>query len=227
VGGEYPGYWPSVVSRDAKYHVTAAGDVELIYRESASEERSLNAPDHKPLVDMVNAVKVAHTGRPGGAFYLNEHGHIVVPVMSPSDRQIKCYFAGKYPGRLRFPYHGEWIGPEPPAGLLPGDDWPGPHVGISHILAAGGDDIRYETRIPNDPGLIRRVRLSEEVGPAYAAHLAGRLTNGKGWGGGRIYINEAQAFFAPVEIKGKYRFIYLGCLDGAPWFPEPRLGVAR
>lgn len=224
MGGKYPGYWPSVVNRDAKYHVSAAGKVQLLYRESANEERTLVSQGHQQLVEMVNAVKLARTGRRGGTFYINEFGHVVVPVVSAGDGQTECFYAGKYLSHLQFAYHGELIGPVPLRGLRPGDEWPGPHVGIPYIIAAGGDDIRYETRVPSDPGLTRRVRLSSEVGRAQASHLANRLTSHKGWQGGRIYINEAGAFFAPVEVRGKYRFLYLGSLDSESWFPEPHAG---
>lgn len=218
---EYKGYWPSVVAKDAKYHVTARGEVRLIYRESRDEELHLEIGGHRLLTDLVNGVKVSHSGHPGGVFYLNEYGHVIVPAMV-DDRQ-KCYYAGTYREILEFPYQGVRYGPVPPNGLRPGDEWPGPHVGIPYILAPGGVDIRYESREQRGSGVlrIRRVWLSESVGPGYARALAGRLIETKGSHGGRIYINEAQAFFAPVEGSSGSRFRYLGSLGSEPWFPEP------
>ena len=224
---EYRGYWPSVVARDAKYHVTAKGAIRLIYRESRDEELHIEIGGHRQLTDLVNGVKVAHSGRVGGVFYLNEYGHVVVPVVA--DERLTCYFAGQYRGILEFPYDGVLYGPIPPDGLRPGDEWPGPHVGIPHILAPGGDDIRYESREQRGSAVlrIRRVWLSESVGPGYARALAHRLLQVKGWAGGRIYINEAQAFFAPVDGFGGRRYRYLGSLGVEPWFPEPNVRTDR
>ena len=44
---EYRGYWPSVVARDAKYHVTAKGAIRLIFRESRDEELHIEIGGHR------------------------------------------------------------------------------------------------------------------------------------------------------------------------------------
>jgi hypothetical protein len=64
--------------------------------------------------------------------------------------------------------------------------------------------------------------LSEFAGPEAAAALVRRLTVHKGWGGGRFYVNEWRAFFAPVDSREGWRFIYMGKLeDKDRWFPKP------
>ena len=180
MASRYVGYWPSVVRRDAKYHVTAKGYVRLVYRASVDEERHLEVDGHEGLVRIVNDVKVEHNGREGGVFYINEYGHVVVPVAE--EHGVGCYYGGSYRHTLEFPYGSHSIGPTPPPGLRPGDEWPGPHVGIPYVLSPGGDDIRYEMRDIDDPDLLRRVRLSSFCGPSYARRLGQRLIQAKGLG---------------------------------------------
>jgi hypothetical protein len=216
---EYSGHWPSVVSRDAKYHMTWNGKVQLVYRESRHVEEHLFAVGHSQLASLVNDRKKVATGQPGGVFYINEYGHVVVPV----GPEATCHIVGIYRELLEFPYKGTFLGPVPPRHLEPGDEWPGPHVGIPYILSAGGDDIKYKTRVAGFPNRFEIHYLSEESSPSYAERLARRLGRVKGWSGGRIFINEARAFFAPVEIRGQYRYLFLGLLDDDPWFPEPKV----
>lgn len=223
MGAEYPGHWPSVVAKDAKYHMTFDGQVKLVYRESKYEERHLLSAGHSALAAMVNDVKMAGTGQPGGVFYLNEYGHVVVPV----GREVACMYGGTCRDMLEFPYKGTLVSPVPPRHLQPGDEWPGPHVGIPYVLCAGGDDIKYRSKIPGHRLGFTWDFLSDAVSPSYAERLARRLVNVKGWSGGRIYVNEAHAFFAPVEVRGLYRHLYLGQLDDDPWFPEPRVGAGK
>ena len=63
---------------------------------------------------MVNSVKEGSTGAPGGAFYINEYKHVLVPTSEG------CLYAGKYAPLLRFSFEGVEITPEPPPGLSPG-----------------------------------------------------------------------------------------------------------
>src|SRR5205807_722984 len=100
--------------------------------------------------------------------------------------------------------------------------WPGPHVGIPYVLTAERTDIRYESEPRRN--VIRRELLSATVGSAEAAALAKRLARHKG-GSGRIYINEAREFFAPVEGATQWSYLYLGNLGSEPWFPEPLTGA--
>lgn len=39
---------------------------------------------------------------------------------------------------------------------------------------------------------------------------------------GRVYINEAQEFFAPQDRNGYGGPMYLGNLEGNAWFPKGR-----
>lgn len=212
----YPGLCPSNVSKDAKYSVVSGEngyEVRLIYRLSSREMLLLTTDAHDELVEMVNAVKKDLFGQPGGAFYINEFHDVLVPA--PDKR---CHFAGVYEDRLVFDFEGSTIGPDAPAGLEPGDEWPGPHVGIRYTLTAGGRDIRYEKTMPDR---ILREHLSDYVDPDEATSLASRLAAVRGAEGGRIYINEASEFFAPPS-GGRSEFLYLGPLgENDPWFPAP------
>ena len=214
----YPGYAPSNVAKDAKYSVKR-GDggswvVHLVYHLDHSTRELLTTDAHPQLVEMVNRVKREITGTEGGAFYINEHCHVLVP-----DQQ-GALSAGEYAKELKFAFDGGTMGPRPPKSVKPGDEWKGPHVGVRYTLAAGNDDIYYEINLT--PTRVQRVRLSEEVGKVPARRLAARLAQHKGNGGGRIYINEQCEFFAPINVDG-LPFAYLGHLDDDPWFPAPEL----
>ncbi|MGW9193079.1 hypothetical protein [Micromonospora chersina] len=214
----YPGLSPSNVNKDAKYsvvHSPAGGmEVRLVYRISAREKELLTNDRHESLVAMVNEVKEKINGTAGGAFYINEHHHVLVPHPEGG-----CVYAGTYDEILEFDYDGQLIGPVPPSDLDPGAAWPGPHAGIPYVLCAGGTDIRYDAVSGRR---IREVRLSDDVGQEPARLLARRLAAVKGNAGGRVYINEASHFFAPVNTAtGGVSYVYLGALDDDAWFPVP------
>lgn len=213
---KYPGYIPSNVNKDAKYSVVNGSDgfeVRLIYRLSAREQALLTTKHHDELVAMVNAVKLEHNGVEGGAFYINEFLDVLVPTTDGN-----TYFAGTYQYPLEFQFDDQVIGPKAPAGLQPGDVWPGPHVGIRYTLKAGGRDISYKFK-PR-PQVEREELLSEHCGADAAAELAKRLAGVKGDAGGRLYLNECGEFFSPPpDLGGDY--LYLGALDDDVWFPAP------
>ena len=215
----YPGNIPSNVNKDAKYSVMSGADgyvVKLIYRISHREKALLTTNAHSDLVEMVNAVKVEKAGTQGGAFYINEYCDVLVPVAGGGGSE--CFFAGTYQSILEFDFEGQIIGPCAPAGLRPGEPWPGPHVGIRYKLTAGGNDIAYER--PSGPNRVITERLSDHHDSDEAAALARRLAKVKGDQGGRIYINEAGEFFSPPSSRSD-EYLYLGPLDEDVWFPPP------
>lgn len=209
---KYPWLVPSNVSRDAKYRIRGGDDgweVQLEFRVSGRERWLLTTNNDDALVKMVNDVKVAVNGQPGGAFYINEFHHVVVPAGEG------CWYAGEYPKVLEFDFDGDVISPRAPAGLKAGDPWPGPRAAVAYTLMANGRDIKGEIK----EGRRRiEVRLSDDVGESAAAQLAGRLTRHKGQGGGRIYINECGEFFGP---SGDGEHIYFGHLEEDLWFTPP------
>ena len=78
---EHRGNHPSNVSKDAKYRVAADGQsIRLVFRTSHDEEYLITTHSHPELAGLVNSVKLAASGSPGGIFYLDEFGHIVVPA---------------------------------------------------------------------------------------------------------------------------------------------------
>lgn len=211
----YSGNSPSNVSKDAKYSVVRSSngwEIRVIYRLSAEEKALVTTADHPKLVDLVNGVKEDYQGVPGGAFYIDEYRHVLVPT------DEGCMFAGYYDEDLQFRFEGNDIGPRAPAYLEPGQEWPGPRVGIPYTLSADGRDIRYkaETR----PNVLTERRLSKALGNTAAVRLAKELSRYKP-GGGRLYLNEAREFFAPVDRDGDRLTIYLGPLADLEWFPDP------
>ncbi len=214
----YPGLNPANASREAKYSVIRSQNnemaVRLIYRVSSSERELLTTTSHFNLVDMVNNVKMEINGQKGGAFYINEYGHVLVPA----NRGEPCYFAGTYKEILEFDLEGDPISAKAPKTLSPGNTWLGPHVGIPYTLKSGARDISFKKMIT--PTRSKEFLLSEYVGSIKAEALARRLGVHKGISGGTIYINEAQEFFAPVQIGEEWTYTFLGGIDHDAWFPN-------
>lgn len=209
----FTGNAPSNVSKDAKYSVGINGEIRLLYRINNRERELLATNEHEALAARVNAVKVAKNGTPGGAFYINEYGDILVPDLAGN-----CWWAGHYDGTLEFDFEDGRITPSAPAGLERRQRWPGPHVGIKYVLAAGGADVKYVRRSG------RReitVMLSDEVGADGARQTANWIAEVKGRSGGRFYINERSELFCPTVENDYAHFVYIGALDDRPWFDPP------
>lgn len=211
----YSGVVPSNVSKDAKYTVTAAEEVRLTYRVDVRTKELLTTGKHPKLVKMVNAVKSEMGRPPGGVFYLNEFGDVLVPAESAG----KCYWAGHYDLKLKFEFGDSVISSQAPSSLTPGDDWPGPHPGVRYVLCAGGRDIRYELKSGTRT---TQVLLSDVVGKSAAEMTSARVAAVKGHSGGRFYINESSELFGPVAANDYANFIYIGHLEDSPWFDPPK-----
>ena len=206
----YTGCRPKVSGRAGRYHVNLDDQVEAVYPVDRRIVEILTTEDHPDLVKMVNDAKLLGSKQAGGAFLINEHQQVLVPT------QDGWYVTGPFPQILRFDFHGDVVSPEPPADLEPGDPWPGPRVGMGYILTADTNDIYCKSISGN-----REIKdlLSDHCGEASARFLAERLAEVKGPRGGRIYINEAREFFAPIGEEDSPQYVYLGPLDDEPWFP--------
>jgi hypothetical protein len=212
----YTGLSPLRVSKDAKYSVTAGGAIRLEYRESARVRYLLTTELHPRLAEMVNDVKRTVNGADGGAFYINEFRYVLVP----DGEGGPCFWAGQFDETLVFQDQSNdiLVSPEAAPGLLPGDEWLGPHVGIPYVLVAGGTDVRWEKV---DGRRREIVLLSDFHGASAARQLGMRLARHKGTSGGRIFINERAEFFSRIDEGQDSRYIYLGALDEDPWFLPP------
>lgn len=211
----YTGNIPSNVGKDAKYSVarpSGSWEVRLIFRLSAEERALVTTSSHPELIELVNAVKEDVNGVPGGAFYINEYKHVLVPT------EDGCMYVGRYLSMLRFRFEGEEISPEAPSGLAPGDVWRGLRVGCAYVLTADGSDVRY--RVETRPNVLADRKLSVEIGKGLASKAARRLARHKP-GGGRIYVNEALECFGPAPGGDGLTHIYLGKIEEDAWFQEP------
>jgi hypothetical protein len=65
------------------------------------------------------------------------------------------------------------------------------------------------------------VKLSKVIGPDAARAVATEIRSVKGFAGGRFYVNEFRTVFAPIQEEREWRYVYVGQLDLAAWFPEP------
>lgn len=214
----YWGYSPMRVGKDTKYSVTAGGAIKLEYQETARVRWLMATGDHPELVEMVNTVKTQLTGSPGGAFYINEFGAVLVP----NGEGGGCFYAGDYRAILEFREGDLFVSPVAPVGIRAGDPWPGPRVGIRYTLNASCDDIRFELV---DGRRTEQVYLSDQRGPSAAMRTAGLVAATKGRSGGQFYVNECRELFAPVQSGGAYRYLYIGNLDGQAWFDPPARDV--
>jgi hypothetical protein len=209
---------PSNVRRDGKYSIVLEDGeyvIQLRYRLSDREVALLTTVDHDELVDMVNHVKEAKTGRKGGAFYINEYKDVLVPT---ADSDGEVWWAGTYDRMLKFELEpGVVISPKAPRALKPGDPWPGPRVGTKYTLTASGDDLRYSFQKGR---ITTEVRLSDHVGEKRASALAKRIAKFKLSGGG-VYVNECCEMFIPTNNSVTPDYIYVGCIDEDAWFRPP------
>ncbi len=223
----FKGNCPSNVSKDAKYTVRwnrknqKSFVIGLIYESEDDEVWHTTTDKHPDLIEMVNEVKIQLTGFPNGSFYINEYHQVIVPIKN-SYGITEYYCAGKYHEPLRFEFEGKVLSGEPVDldgnQLKPGDDWLGPHPGISYVLKAGGHDIYY-TYSPR-PNVTKKVFLSKVIGIEKAKRVAGDIASIKGSCGGRFYVNEFGCIFAPINSEYKQLYKYIGQISKEEWFPE-------
>ncbi|GEM_PF-1064973 len=209
----YNGNTAKAIGKDARYTVKLNNTIQLMYSVNSAERALLTTDGHSELVALVNEAK-QHGGATqfGGAFFINEYRHVLVPTQS---RDV--LFAGIYTRDLEFTFGDSLISPVARSGTRPGEVWPGPHVGMKYVLTAGASDIRYET---TEDGITRRILLSQFHAKDELAELLAMFRVVKP-GGGSIYVNEARECFAPVEGEQGYEKLYIGHLGSRPWFPEP------
>lgn len=236
----YRGVWPQNVSKLAKYavrFVDGTWKITVLYEASAGLRYLAVEGGEADLAPRINAVKTTMRDQPGGAFYVNEYRHVVVPVKGdvPSGAGSHYYYAGRLEGDFRFEFEGQPLTTKPvhPNGtaLNAGGRWVGPRPGIPYVLAAGGGDIYYETPALTDtdppairPSMTRKVELSKVIGDkAPVARAVHPIASLRGHQGGRFYVNEHGAMFTPVEAGdgNGLDYIYCGQIDRSAWFPEP------
>lgn len=219
----FEGNWPASVNKDAKYSVRSQGRrhvVGIVYLTKDGEKWYPTSDQHEPLVRMVNEIKNAENGTPGGAFYINEYRQVIVPAGNLSS----YFYAGDYEKDLVFDFEGKKLCGLPvdlkSNELKPGDIWEGPHAGIPYTLKAGAKDIYYTREIR--PNVTKDELLSKHVGSAEARKTATKVAAIKGYAGGRFYVNECRSMFAPLERGNTWEYIYIGKLeDNDTWFPRP------
>lgn len=237
----YRGVWPQNVSKLAKYAVRyIEGDwkVSVLYEAGEGLRYLAVEGGAQDVASRVNAVKTELRDQPGGAFYVNEYRHIIVPVTgaASSGAGSHYYIAGRLDSDFRFEFEGQPLTTKPvhPDGtpLRRKDRWIGPRPGIPYVLSAGGDDIYYETPAltENDPPAVRplmtrRVKLSKVIiGKSLLESATWPISSIRGHKGGRFYVNEHRAVFTPVDGDGDgIDYVYCGQVNPLAWFPEPRL----
>lgn len=236
----YRGVWPQNVSKLAKYVLKFIdGEWKVTVNYYAGEGLTYLAieGDSADVAEQVNRVKAAVTLQPGGAFYVNEYRHLIVPVAAPATTGFGSvyYHAGRLERDFIFDFEGQPLSgrPEAPDGspLEPGQRWVGPRPGIPYVLAAGGQDIYFESPALTDddpprvrPNVTRHVTLSSVLkNPDLVRKATAPICRYRGYQGGRFYVNEYGAMFTPVTAGdgNGLDYIYCGQIEPAAWFPEP------
>ena len=220
----FEGNCPTNVSKDAKYTVRLEdGDyvVGLFFRSADGELWYPSNGEHPELVNMVNKVKNQYSGNPGGAFYINEYGQVIVPV---AGEEKDYYLAGEYNNPIEFEFEGKILSGDAKDlegnPLKPGDTWVGPHPGIPYVLKAGGKDIYYKCWVR--PRVEKEVKLSDCIGKE-AEKVASKIASLKGAAGGRFYVNEYCQIFAPKTSEQGFEYIYIDKIEDLDyWFPKPQ-----
>lgn len=238
----YRGVWPQNVSKLAKYAVRFVdGEWKVTVLYEAGEGLTYLAVEGEStaIVNQVNDVKKAFGEQPGGAFYVNEYRHVIVPVKGDgaSGAGSHYYYAGQLATDLSFEFEGKPLTTKAVhrdrTALKTGESWVGPRPGIPYVLAAGGGDIYFETPALTDgdppairPMMTRKVLLSKVLGDKAAVAQAVRpVASIRGYQGGRFYVNEHGAMFTPVGAGdgNGLDYVYCGLIKPEAWFPEPRV----
>ena len=240
----YRGVWPQNVSKLAKYvvrrqdgmwKVTVQYEVEDGLKYLAVEQGDSD------VVPRVNDLKTRLQGSPGGAFYVNEYRHVIVPISSSSNsgNSSNYFYAGQLQDDFIFEFEGSQLTTKPinleGTPLKSGEIWKGPRPGIPYILSAGGNDIYYEKPALTDddppsvrPGMTMQMRLSKRMQDRSLLKQAiDPIRRIRGYEGGRFYVNEHCAIFTPVDDVNRagIEYVYCGQLDMNAWFPEPVIEV--
>lgn len=236
----YRGPWPQNVSRLAKYAVRSVDGqwkVTVLYESGVGIRYLAVEGNSDDLVSRINGLKTSLRSQPGGAFYVNEHRHVLVPVAAEDAAGVSSlyYYAGRLEQDFRFEFNGQPLQTRAVdvsgLPLQPGASWIGPRPGIPYVLAAGGADIYYETPALTDedpPRLMRnssrREKLSRVLANNAAVARAVRpVAAVRGHQGGRFYVNEHGAMFTPVAAGdgNGLDYKYCGQIDYSAWFPVP------
>ena len=237
----YRGVWPGNVNRTAKYTIKldkgewrVKVQVELA---TGLFYYAVDKADSAEVIHLVNEVKTQVGTGEGGVFYLNEYGHLIVPVKI-GEVDTHYFLAGKIQNReFKFEYEGEKLTNKPVGKngkpLNQGDRWTGPRPGIPYVLAAGGNDIRLTLPeiTDSDPptvkrGVQRKVNLSKFIeNCSLLDSIIKPILDVKGHSGGRFYVNEHGAIFAPLTSGDGdgVNYFYCGTIDESAWFPEPNI----
>ena len=238
----YRGVWPQNVSKLAKYAVRLIDNkskITVLYEAGAGLRYLAVEGGGVDLAARINAIKTAVSDQPGGAFYVNEYRHILVPVTGDGMSGFGSHYypAGRLVDDFRFAFEGRPLTTRPVNSnglpLEAGENWVGPPPGIPYVLAAGGGDIYYETPALTDadppmirPSMTHKVQLSKVLQHKDSLARAVRPVAGiRDHRGGRFYVNEHGAMFSPIDAGdgNGLDYIYCGQIDLDIWFPEPPL----
>jgi len=216
-GALWGGYVVTLPGRERRYHVRQRGGRwhVMVWWSDPGELAAGWFPsraDATALTHSVNEVARAKAGSPGGSFYFSEWGDVIKPVWRKGS--VRHYHCGSFPGlELAFDLGGvRWRNRAPYCEshrpLQPGDLWQGPRCGIPYWL-----DVRTSEGAPYGR-LYRPLALQSEdefvevksreylpSGTAGVEALTHAVSHVKGASGGRFYVTEGGAVWAPSRVR--------------------------
>lgn len=163
------------------------------------------------LVAAVNEAKAAAGAAPGGAFLIDEHGRVLVPLSSPGRGYV--IVAAECSGPLLFhdPFNsGDVFELYDDTGLTCGDPWYRPYVGIPHNLS------RYDELYFWQESVVGACKL---LPPGQDAPLIRALRKVRPYGPVRFLVGPGGVAVTKTTSPG-WEPCYVGRVDLAMWFPK-------
>lgn len=196
---------------ESAYHVGVDNRIEVRWRNGAEDLTCPveATPAARQLAQAVNATKRRRCGLAGGAFVINEFGQVICPIQKTFDR----FLVGQASGALRFEdafEEGVYRSIGDDTGLVCGDDWPLPYIGMQYQLAAGG--WIYFWRDGDE-------RSGSEKPPCQDEALIERLRGIRSYGAVRFIVNHHGIVLTKTQVSGSiWKAIYVGRINPQLWF---------
>lgn len=208
-GRLWKGRYRKPVGKEPTYHVSAQGDVNLIWYDDGLKAKCpvIVSSAVEKMAKAVNTIKREKAGQSGGSFVINEFGQVISPIMESRDR----YLVGECEGILYF--ENSMNKSEKTSldgsGLKLGAEWKKPYIGMAYNLDQNNricfrkedGDGRTEVFPPKqDTELIKKLRTVREDGYI------------------RFIVNQYGVVLTKKEINGVWKGIYVGKINYNKWF---------
>lgn len=206
---KWAGYYARIPGKSPIFHARANGTADVDWTPWRSDEllKSAFVPDDgiEAMVEAVNELKQEITGVRGGAFMINEHGQVLVPVTHGEDK----YLVGELSGCPEFidPRSGGHFNLESPRVKRTGTPWELPYVGMKFKFNGEGK-VSRELAVGDE-----RLR---EYPPRFDEDLAERLCQLRPEGG-RMIVNLHGVVLTKIDGD---KPVFVGEINTQKWFSK-------